>query len=94
MVEIIDTSDTDWWRVRCPITGSVGYMPSAYLAQLHLGERAQQVTQLCSINVIGGQPINLMKDQVSKTFKYVGPLFIPPDCDKNVCRETGKTENW
>jgi len=64
MVEIIDTSDTDWWRVRCPITGSVGYMPSAYLAQLHPGEQAQQVTQLCSIYVVGGQTINLMKDQI------------------------------
>ena len=94
MVEIIDTSDTDWWRVRCPITESVGYMPSAYLAQLHPGERAQQVTQLCSLNVIGGKTINLVKNQVSKTCKYVGPLIISPDCDTNACRETGKTENW
>lgn len=63
-VEILDSSDSDWWRGRCSITGSVGFLPSTYLGHLRPGERVQRVNQLCSLSGMGGEVLNLVRDQI------------------------------
>lgn len=63
-VEILDSSDSDWWRGRCSITGSVGFLPSTYLGHLRPGERVQRVSQLCSLSGMGGEVLNLVRDQI------------------------------
>lgn len=63
-VHILDTSDSDWWKGHCPVTGSVGYLPSTYLAHLRHGERVHRVRQLCSLNVMGGDVCSLARDQI------------------------------
>jgi hypothetical protein len=48
-VQILDTSDPDWWRGRCTVTGDIGYLPHTYLSRLGPGERVHKVTQRCSL---------------------------------------------
>jgi len=48
-VQILDTSDPEWWRGRCPLTGSVGYILQSYLSRLGPEERVYRVCQPCSL---------------------------------------------
>jgi hypothetical protein len=48
-VHILDTADPDWWRGRCTLTGSTGYLPSTYLARVLPGEMIFRVIQPCSL---------------------------------------------
>lgn len=63
-IQILDTSDPDWWRGRCTLTGDVGYLPSTYLARLGPGERVHRVTQHCTLLGEGGVLHPLHRDQI------------------------------
>lgn len=63
-IQILDTSDSDWWRGRCTLNGDVGYVPSTYLARLGPGERVHKVTQHCTMLGEGGILHTLHRDQI------------------------------
>lgn len=63
-IQILDTSDSDWWRGRCTLNGDVGYVPSTYLARLGPGERVHRVTQHCTMLGEGGILHTLHRDQI------------------------------
>lgn len=61
---ILDTSDQDWWRGRCSITGQLGFLPATYLARLLPGERVHRVCQPCSLTTLTGEIQSLIRDQI------------------------------
>lgn len=63
-VTILDTSDQDWWRGRCSITGQLGFLPATYLARLLPGERVHRVSQPCSLTTLTGEIQSLTRDQI------------------------------
>lgn len=63
-VHVLDTSDTDWWRGRCTLTGAVGYLPSTYLARTLPAERVFRVTQPCNLISKNGEMLSLVRDQI------------------------------
>jgi len=63
-IQILDTSDSDWWRGRCTLNGDVGYVPSTYLARLGPGERVHRVTQHCTLLGEEGSLHTLHRDQI------------------------------
>ena len=48
-VHILDKNNPDWWRGRCTITGSTGYLPSTYLTRTLPAERVFKVVSPCSL---------------------------------------------
>ena len=63
-VQILDTSDQDWWQARCSDRGLVGFIPSTYLARLMPGEGVLRVNQLCQMEDMRGELVTLNRDQV------------------------------
>ena len=49
IVHILDKNNPDWWRGRCTITGSTGYLPSTYLTRTLPAERVFKVVSPCSL---------------------------------------------
>jgi len=83
-VHVLDTSNSDWWRGRCTLTGASGYLPATYLARTLPAERVFRVTQPC--NLIGkcGELVSLMRDQIV--------LGLPPaDGDTEIIVRTGES---
>jgi len=73
-VQILDTSDPDWWRGRCPLTGSVGYILQSYLSRLGPDERVFKVVQPCPlIERDTGLHHDLYQDQVLISLTPVSP---------------------
>lgn len=63
-VHVLDTSDSDWWRGRCTITGSTGYLPSTYLTRTLPSERVFRVTHPCNLVSKTGEMLSLVRDQI------------------------------
>jgi len=83
-VHILDTSDSDWWRGRCTITGSVGFLPSTYLARTLPSERVFRVTHPCNLVSKSGEIISLVRDQIV--------LGLPPsEGDQQIIVRTGES---
>jgi len=73
-VQILDTSDPDWWRGRCPLTGSVGYILQSYLARLSPDERVFKVVEPCSMVEQDTSVLhNLHQDQVLISLSPLSP---------------------
>lgn len=64
MAQVLDTSDPDWWRVRCCSSGQVGFLPATHLCRLLCGERPHLVVQACSLVGFSGEMLSLHQDQV------------------------------
>ena len=85
--QIVDTSDTDWWQGRCTVTGSLGYLPSTYLARLMPGERVFRVNQHCQMENLRGELVSLDRDQVNINMANIELyLIFYPGCYRNVER--------
>lgn len=83
-VHVLDTTDSDWWRGRCTITGSTGYLPSTYLARTLPAERVYRVTQPCNLVGKNGEIFSLLRDQIV--------LGLPPaEGDKELVVRTGES---
>jgi len=83
-VHILDTTDSDWWRGRCTITGSTGFLPSTYLARTLPSERVFRVTHPCSLVSKSGELFSLVRDQIV--------LGLPPaEGDTEVIVRTGES---
>jgi len=83
-VHVLDTSDSDWWRGRCTITGSVGFLPSTYLARTLPSERVFRVTHPCNLVSKSGEIFSLVRDQIV--------LGLPPtEGDQEILVRTGES---
>lgn len=83
-VHILDTSDADWWRGRCTITGSTGYLPSTYLTRTLPSERVFRVTHPCNLVSKSGEMFSLVRDQIV--------LGLPPsEGDTQIIVRTGES---
>ena len=63
-VNILDTSDCDWWKGRCTKTGLVGFLPATHMARIMPGEKVHRVASLCSMRDRLGNTLTLAKNQV------------------------------
>lgn len=81
---MLDTSDADWWRGRCTITGSTGYLPSTYLTRTLPAERVFRVTHPCNLVSKNGEMFSLIRDQIV--------LGLPPgEADLEIIVRTGES---
>jgi len=83
-VHVLDTSDSDWWRGRCTITGSTGYLPSTYLTRTLPSERVFRVTHPCNLVSKSGEILSLVRDQI-----VLG--LPPPEGDTEAIVRTGES---
>ena len=70
------------------MTGSLGYLPSTYLARLMPGERVFRVNQHCQMEDLRGELVSLNRDQVNidmADIEYFYLIFYP-GCNRNVKR--------
>lgn len=83
-VHILDNSDSDWWRGRCTITGSTGFLPSTYLTRTLPSERVFRVTHPCNLVSKTGEMFSLIRDQIV--------LGLPPaEGDHEIIVRTGES---
>jgi len=83
-VHVLDTSDSDWWRGRCTITGSTGFLPSTYLTRTLPAERVFRVTHPCNLVSKNGEMFSLIRDQIV--------LGLPPsEADLEIIVRTGES---
>lgn len=83
-VHVLDISDSDWWRGRCTITGSTGFLPSTYLARTLPAERVFRVTHPCNLISKTGEMFSLIRDQIV--------LGLPPlEGEQEIIVRTGES---
>merc|ERR1711899_426406 len=87
--QLLDSSDQDWWRLRCCSSGQVGFLPATHLIHISPGERPCLILQGCSLLGPAGEMVSLHEEQVV--------IELPPEQQNNiepgfVCVRTGNCE--
>jgi len=62
--QLLDSSDQDWWRLRCCSSGQVGFLPATHLIHISPGERPCLILQGCSLLGPAGEMVSLHEEQV------------------------------
>jgi len=70
-LHLLDSTEPDWWRLRCCSSGQVGFLPAGLLLRVHPGERTHRALQPCALLGPGGEVGRLHQDQVV--------VELPPD---------------
>jgi len=86
-LHLLDSTDQDWWRLRCCKSGQVGFLPATHLIHILPGERPCLILQGCSLIGPAGEMVSVHEEQVVIELPLEQQTNIEPGF---VCVRTGE----